>query len=97
MGFNQGTNSGDIPVLSSAVSASTVSSNTAPSSKHTTKRSGLSLDELEKTEVPFTSTSFNHCSRKGKERRQIEERRGRIRLDCTDRRNGRDRRLLTYF
>lgn len=61
-------------------------------------RSGLwTLDELENQDIPTLDSTFNTCTRSGSDRRQTEERRRRERIDCEDRRNGRDRRLMSYF
>lgn len=56
----------------------------------------LTLDELEKVVVPARETLFNTCQRGGNDRRQCDDRRAQLR-DTTDRRGGRDRRLMTYL
>ena len=55
------------------------------------------LDDLEEMDVPAYSTSFNTCTRSGSDRRQLPDRRRRPRIDCEERRSGRDRRIMTYF
>lgn len=55
------------------------------------------LDDLEDEVVPAYSTSFNTCTRSGVDRRQLPDRRRRPRIDCEERRSGRDRRIMTYY
>ena len=80
-------NEGSIPTLTDELTPDECASITG---------SKLSLDELEQTEVPFKSTLFNTCTRKGGDRRQLEDRRCRVRSDREDRRSGRERRFLSW-
>lgn len=50
----------------------------------------LSLDELEKTSVPFNNTIFNNCKRHGVDRRQLN---AGPPIGTEERRGARDRRI----
>jgi|GEM_PF-6303921 len=53
----------------------------------------LSLDELEKIHVPINDALFHACARQTADRRQNED----MAFTGTEQRNGRDRRLMSYF
>ncbi|MEH6557907.1 MAG: hypothetical protein V7459_01440 [Oceanicoccus sp.] len=56
--------------------------------------SPLSLAELDKVQIPINDALLHSCSRKKTERRQQDEA---MRPEELERRNGRDRRLFSYY
>ena len=79
-------NEGNIPILTDEYKPGEGAANTGK----------LSLQELEKIEVPFKRTLFNTCTRVVADRRSGDDRRGHLRAGCTDRRSGRERRFLAW-
>lgn len=55
--------------------------------------SPLSLDELEKVAVPINEALLHTCTRKKTDRRQDNQ----VSFEGQERRNGRDRRLFSYY
>jgi hypothetical protein len=55
--------------------------------------SPLSLDELDKVPVPINDALLHSCSREKTDRRQNDA----MRPEELERRNGRDRRLFSYY